>query len=366
MREPTPDECDDIRERLMRLGTPVPGSPDEVVVILCASRSGSSTTFRALRRSRDVVAPPGELEPYLNLTGTARGPDGSHNSREPSPRVLQELRGLARRDLWQWRATGIEPEQWRMRRVIQWPKKDFMGSLVTPQKMMGMPGVDEGCYDGAEDPTQPPVKVEEPPYVRPQPCKQPESLGGKTVLLKTPQHVYRRWIKELFPEAPVRTLHLTRNPAASINGLIDGWLHPHFTSHPGGPDFADWWSFDLPVEPGRMEGLSLPELAMLQWCEGNRSALFRNPDHTIQFEQLIAQPTVTLSRLCEEFGIQPPEQPKLPQVMSTEEPDPERWREREGLIKNVCQRSPVQELLDQLPYNSSMPWKSTATPKTAS
>jgi hypothetical protein len=50
--------------------------------------------------------------------------------------------------------------------------------------------------------------------------------------------------------------------------------------------------------------------------------------------------------------------------MSTEPPDADRWRKREGLIKNICQRPKAQSIVDQLPYTNDEPWKLTAEVKT--
>jgi hypothetical protein len=363
MTEPTADQRAAIKEHLFGLGEPLQGSPDQVILILCASRSGSSTTFRALRKSPDVVAPPGELEPYLNLTGTARRADGAHVAPKPRDKSLRELRFLARADLWQWSSSSIAPGQWRLRRKIQWPNQVFPYMMVSPQKMMAQPGVDEGCYDGADDPTRPPLKIEEPPYIRPAPCDKPDGLAGKTVLLKTPQHTYRRWIADLFPNADFKTLHLYRNPAASVNGLIDGWLHQHFTSHEGGPAFADWWSFDIPLAPLRMHDMSLPQIALTQWAKANEYALRREPDWSLPFEHVLSSPTGAIRRICSTFGIKLPKDSTLPQTMSTAPPDPDRWRKREGLIKNICQRPRVQRIVDQLPYMNDEPWKLSAEAK---
>ena len=41
-------------------------------------------------------------------------------------------------------------------------------------------------------------------------------------MIKTPSNAYRLpFIQALFPSARIRILHLVRNPAASINGLIE-------------------------------------------------------------------------------------------------------------------------------------------------
>lgn len=78
-------------------------------------------------------------------------------------------------------------------------------------------------------------------------------------MIKTPGNAYRLgFLRAAFPNARLRVLHLTRNPAASVNGLVDGWLHHGFHAYrldeplriTGYADVrpADrhWWKFDLP------------------------------------------------------------------------------------------------------------------------
>ena len=70
-------------------------------------------------------------------------------------------------------------------------------------------------------------RVEDTPLITQKRRALPEAqdLRDGTVLLKTSSHAYRiPLLRTLFPFAKFRFIVLTRNPLASVNGLMDGWL----------------------------------------------------------------------------------------------------------------------------------------------
>src|SRR5271166_436281 len=157
-------------------------------------------------------------------------------------------------------------------------------------------------------PIHPPL-LEDSPYVVQQPRQIPtgEDLRNGVVLLKTSSNAYRiPFLRALFPQAQWHWLVLTRNPAASLNGLMDAWLSPWFHSHHLG-DLAElsidgysnlhgkgksWWKFDLP--PGWLERRREPlqNICAFQWTSAYKS-IFRElgdsaePILRVKFEDLL-------------------------------------------------------------------------------
>jgi hypothetical protein len=161
--EPTrlqPEHLHSVRQQLLDTAQPVTGEPAQVIVLLSASRSGSSTVHDLLARCGGVAALPGEVEPYLRLTDNAQGIDGSNAV--TTFQQLNELRALVRADLRLWAQPRhlVHAGAWHQRRLL----------LQSPTGRE----LDAGWYDGA---TGPPVAdlpvLEEPPRDRPE-----EGAGG--------------------------------------------------------------------------------------------------------------------------------------------------------------------------------------------
>src|SRR5690606_2916237 len=79
----------------------------------------------------------------------------------------------------------------------------------------------------------------------------------------------------IFADHEVAFIHLTRNPAAAINGLLDGWDDRCFWQHqvPGrtGPSSSRNWCFDL--VDGWQHAEELIDLCQLQWAEPHQRIL---------------------------------------------------------------------------------------------
>ena len=140
-------------------------------------------------------------------------------------------------------------------------------------------------------PTGPPGPfiVEEPPFVciRPWRPASLDELQRMPVIVKTPSNVHRwDFLRGLFPSARIRVFHLTRNAAASINGLVDGWRYNGFYSHRSsnplriagysdrtGPFGEHWWKFDVP--PGWEDFAERPlvEVCAYQWLTAHQGTL---------------------------------------------------------------------------------------------
>lgn len=92
-------------------------------------------------------------------------------------------------------------------------------------------------FPGLRVPSGPPndiLTIEEPPFILLSPGSKVnrDDLVDKTLLLKTTVDCYRmHFVESLFPNAQIKIIYLIRNPLSSINGLYDGWLHRGFFSH---------------------------------------------------------------------------------------------------------------------------------------
>jgi hypothetical protein len=125
-----------------------------------------------------------------------------------------------------------------------------------------------------------PVIVEITPYVvlQPRPLKTP-ALPASVLLLKASSDPFRiRTMRSLFRGWDTRVLHLTRNPLASINGLLDGWAFPGFWQHDlsgvaGLPRKQRHWKFDLVDGWQSLSQAPLVSLAAAQWRVPNERIL---------------------------------------------------------------------------------------------
>ncbi len=99
-------------------------------------------------------------------------------------------------------------------------------------------------------------------------------LAELPVMLVTPRNAFRLpLLCTVFPNAEIRVVHLTRNPAAAVNGLIDGWRRHSFFSTPVDvplqiagytdryPGWGErWWCYDLPPGWRDWTTASLPQI----------------------------------------------------------------------------------------------------------
>jgi hypothetical protein len=224
--------------------------------------------------------------------------------------------------------------------------------------------------------------IEEVPFILIHPTRAVtlEELGSRPVVVKTPSNAYRiPFLRALFPNAKLRILHLTRNAAAAVNGLYDGWHHHGFFSHrlasplaicgyselhPGWGDC--WWNFDLP--PGWQEwtGRPLLEVCAFQWCSAHRALLDEEqelpPEDVLQirFEDITGTSEQRLAALAQTIHwLNVPLEPALvgaielglPPVMATAPPHPRRWLQRAAELQPVLRMQVVSETMERLGYH---------------
>ncbi len=382
-----------------------------VAVILTSSRSGSTLFKEALARHPGIVALDGEMEPLLALSGNGFGHDPacgsdaiatlqnlqvladnvfdglSVASDQLAPRAEQQAR-WTRRLLLQFPALFAEPVEYaRMQRALDEALAYVCshGAELTPhtasqvvlnsvfwRERWRIDYYDGGLGPGDARPFDQPDKIEEPPFVQPSPWRRrctEADVADKILLFKTPSDAYRPGLYEqLFPRADVRYLHLTRGYAASVNGLMDGWLSPvGFFAHDmaragiqlqiGG--YSDrfefgqrWWKFDLPPNWRDFTGAPLEEVCLNQWLSCHQHILDSGTRaYRIAFEDFLAAPAATLAQAGAWLGLSPaPAMDELPVTMATEAPAAGRWRKRSALLLPMVQRPAVAQIMRALDY----------------
>jgi len=381
-----------------------------VVVILSGSRGGSSLFKEMLSRHPCIASLDGELEPLLTLTG-----NGFHQSSDSDAieRVVnaEELANNILDEISFPSAELLDADRllrrWRNRLLLQFPghfldpdacdrlERSLKAALwqIDPgdrrseaelQRLVLSDVFSEepwrmGYYDGSAAQNlgqgffDEPLKIEEPPFVVPALRRRPltsDNAQDAVLLFKSPADAYRVGLYEqLFPNAEVSYIHLTRGFAQSVNGLMDGWLYPlGFFSHdvsrvgceldiPGYSDTVPfgrkWWKFDLPPNWREFTGSRLEDVCLNQWCSVHGAILRRGVRGLrVSFEDFIAAPASTLQRVTDQLGLPAMVlSGTLPVRMATEPPRAKRWQKRGPLLIGLSRRPEVRELMGLLGYS---------------
>lgn len=415
----------------------------EVVVVASSSRSGSSLLAELLSRSSKFLHFPGEINPLLRLASLAWPESGASDSLSPEQCTGQAVCDLEDHFAMEVGRPAAAREQSLLdgefeeefdenlfrRLCLQWPLETFMREEVSAARAEALaevrqlrgrpceweadlqlfhalflkeicgdhPAVKPYYYDldrtlvrdifpdlclTSGPPS--PVIVEEPPFilVRPWVRWQPANLLNHPVIIKTPSNAFRLgFLRALFPNARFRLLHLTRNPAASINGIYDGWRHWGFHSHYVGaqldvagysdarPGDRGWWKFDLP--PGWQEYTRSPleQICGFQWSSAQSSILeFARSSgvdyHRIRFEDILRDNESRLRiyrDFCRWMGDADEElldalsRPLSP-VMATAAPRQRRWQEKAEMLRRIINHSTIRSLSDALGYGDEAEW----------
>jgi hypothetical protein len=254
-------------------------------------------------------------------------------------------------------------------------------------------GIDPRYYDGAVDilgiadeppagPPDPALLIEEPPFIVPLPRQRlaPEVAMRKTLLLKSSVMAYRLLLlRRLFPQARIHLIHVRRNPAAAINGLIEGWHHWGFFSHNvedlSAPlqiaGYSDrypwgetWWNFDLPPGWHNLVRSSLADVCAFQWASAHRAILKyvdESPDTryiAVDFEDMVSGPSSRrrlYDRITQFLSVPriSPGRERMPPrpVMATSPPEPRRWRRNAESILPALSDPFVSEVARRLGYD---------------
>lgn len=373
-----------------RLNIPISGSWNEkvkkVVVLLSASRSGSSLVKTVLSQNNNVAYSSGEEEPWLLLT---KNSFPFIDSLLAKTRNKQKLLDYFHHDF------GINSDvidkerfaqRWRNRLLLQFPKitdkelqkiprlidNIFVSSVYNKnsirQFLQKFSGVNLGYYDlfgSKKTYYKEDVIIEQPPYVIPAYTKPllEKDYETKYFLFKSPQDSYRLGIWEaLFPKAKIFYIHLTRGFAQTINSLMDGWSYPAgFHAYDvslrnkkldiDGYHDSKWWKFDLPPNWMEYTNSSLEEVCLNQWHQANDYILKFDKDLlSVKFEDFISNPNQVLRNITDYIGMPPLKRVNLPLIMITKRPKRYRWHKRKSLLLEISETKKVKEMMGRLGY----------------
>ncbi|MGQ3050166.1 MAG: hypothetical protein ACT6S0_00135 [Roseateles sp.] len=382
-----------------------------VVVILSGSRGGSSLFKEALAQHPRIASLDGELEPLLALSGNGFNHNSASdeieqvaNAAELASSILDEISFASTEFL----DTHCLLRKWRNRLLLQFPSH-FANPDVYDRLQLSLRAAlsqfDQGdrrseaelqrlilstvfseqpwrisYYDGHTNPSDQcqrffdeALKIEEPPFVAPALRRRPlapAEVGDAVFLFKSPSDAYRIGMYEqLFPNAEVTYIHLTRGFAQSVNGLMDGWLYPlGFFSHdlssigcelaiPGYSDIVPfgrrWWKFDMPPNWRKFIDSRLEDVCLNQWRSVHEAVLRSGVcSLRVAFEDFVAAPASTLRRVTDHLGLPTIVLPgALPVRMATEPPRSRRWQKRGPLLTDLGRRPEVREMMELLGYS---------------
>ena len=382
----------------------------DVVVILTASRGGSSLFKEALTRSHELLFTSGEESPFLMLTenefpfvdSDELAPGKIKRKNELVSNIFDDL-GLKLANI-----DDLNMDEFidlmRKRLLLQIPSYEFDLSKENLESIFVRLFEDHrfwaGNYDelirkflieltkgdnknwlffydtfldGPKELHYPlDFKIEDTPFVVPKLKKKlrVSDLKNHSLVFKTPQNAYRiGMFEELFPNANIKYIHMTRGFAQSVNGLMDGWLHNKgfFAKNVAINDYElniknysdvkpygkKWWKFDMPPNWTDTIDLPLAEVCLNQWASAHEYTLRAKSDlncMTIKFEDFLNGPQKTMNRVTEFIGISPVSVSSLPLVMITKKPKPHRWHKRKYLIRELAKQSRVKSLMSDLNY----------------
>jgi hypothetical protein len=364
---------------------------DSVLLVATAPRGGSSLLFDILRHHEGTCSLDGEHDRWFTLNGIchpALNSDVVPADFESFDRetlltdLLAEVGATERSGDHAHRVDNTI-----VRLPLQFPDRDlpyerirerlFEGaSLDEILEELGIPPLqyDEYAERDANSPFETQT-IEDRPFVSSHRHKRGLTADDfeRTLLLKASGDAYRLpWIREqLFPETDVKVVHLTRNPAASINGLYDGWrLNRGFQTYDVGDLDLDGydgslWCYDLP--PGWVSDGNLIDVCLLQWTQAHRHILDGRGAFEdvlrVRFEDLLTDTRDTIEEIVEfadlgESTLLSENVGNPNKVMTTKEPRHARWRDREDLVESALDRADetYTEVVEELGYAGESEW----------
>jgi hypothetical protein len=364
----------------------------KVVVILTASRSGSTLMKSILSQSNNIAYLSGEEEPYYILTKNAF--PWTESDAFTNVKDKQKLLDIMFSDMginipfidvrrtaidWQKRILYQYPEmKQELHELIESKVHEFYGNSNNYEKSTRdfinsfMPDK-RGYYDLFANDKQEfteSIKIEEPPFVIPSKKRSfTEKDASKfPLLLKTPQDCYRIGLfEQLFPNAEIKYIHLSRGFAQTINGLLDGWhsktgffahnmisqdIKLNIDGYSNVHDYGNWWKFDLPPNWREFTDKPLEDVCLNQWLSAHDAILESKVDALrVKFEDFLISPQEIANDICDYIGIPHVEIGVMPIVMSTDIPSLFRWKKREQLFTWLSKDVKIQDMMYRLGYS---------------
>jgi hypothetical protein len=397
-----------------------------VLVVVSSSRGGSTLVGELFRRSPGFLTLPAEINPLFVVAGlesaacdrtTALAGEIAAEIGRPAPTLPPEARqGFATNLAWrltaQWPAAGIDPDEvdrWVDDTLCElaaadpaWSPPAFPDRVTFHLGLLARvrsahPTVNPWYYDIPADrvreafpdvpePEGPPGEhlVEMPPFVLLGPWQRaaPDHLSSAPLILTTPRNAFRlSFIRSLFPSARMQVLHLVRNPAAAVNGLIDGWRHRGFFNTAvetrleitGYSDeflrWGDrWWNYDFWPGWEDWAGAPLAAVCAQQWRTHHEAVLdwvarTGVEHHRLRFDDVVGgdrqrrRAFGALAAWLDEGRVHDLSRLKLPPLMATVPPMPGRWARRAPSVLSAVTTGPVRDLADRLGCGDPSGWR---------
>ncbi|RDI71859.1 sulfotransferase family protein [Halopelagius longus] len=364
---------------------------DGVLLIATAPRGGSSLLFDILRHHEGTCSLDGEHDRWFTLHGI--GYPALESDVVPADFESFDRERLLTDLLAEVGATDRPGDRTHrvdntlVRLPLQFPERELPYEQIGEQLLEGASldeilegfGIPPLQYDEyAERDASSPFEaetIEDRPFVSSHRYKRGLTADDfdRTLVLKASGDAYRLpWIREqLFPETDVKVVHLTRNPAASINGLYDGWqLNRGFQTYDVGDLDIDGydgslWCYDLP--PGWVREGDLVDVCLMQWAQAHRHILDTRDAFDgvlrVRFEDLLTDTRSTVEEIVDFADLGASEllsenvgNPN--KVMTTKEPRHARWRDREEFVKSALAEAdePYTEVVRELGYTEESEW----------
>lgn len=219
--------------------------------------------------------------------------------------------------------------------------------------------------------------IAETPFVFPHRNKrslQEKDFTDSTLLLKTSVDAYRiPWVKSIFNQSNVKIVHLTRNPASAMNGLIDGWktnrgFFTYSIPELEIKDYDRWdlWNYDLPPTWPSLKKNHLLSVVWEQWSQAHKYIIEttrRDKEEVlrVKFEEFIENRQEVLTQVLQFAGLDSQDSffqehtRNLNEVMTTKKPRKYRWKDREQEILTTLNDQDL-SLLETLDYKDRSQW----------
>lgn len=353
----------------------------QIIVILSASRSGSSVIFNALVNSPGIVAPAGEHEPWLTLSYNKfpfSDSDQIINIKNKS-RLLTLIRNdllIREKRVNSKKYSGIIHNRMVIRDcdtsylykkfLKNLNKKSYidhfyhkeieyiLNSIKNNNPPCSLNEINNGAFT---------IPIENPPLITPPLARLAtlKEISKSKLVFKSPSDSYRPGFYEaLFPNANIKYIHLTRGFAQTVNGLMDGWQmnETDFISNPVGilnklniEDYSitdiskTYWCFDLFSGWQEYSNKSLLRICCQQWLRAHES-IINNYKNVIklEFEQFYYQPKKFFSKLSEITELNFAGHDWGQNIMATETPSEFRWLKRSTIFRNIDKLVPNNEI----------------------
>jgi hypothetical protein len=403
-----------------------------VILLLSSSRGGSTFLAELLKQTNQILSLQGEHVPLYKMHGYSFPANAlesdqatcvqSENFSQLSRDFVAEMGvgfsevpferyalDAASRLVIQWPQLSISAQEWisYLRRAyrglllkgIQWNTGrlflDLFGLLLKEGHNVNPYYYDISIEQLRESfphqtfpqgPPSPDFCVEEPPFIVVRMRRPPtvEEFKNKPLLLKASLDAYRvPFLRQIFPNARFKVIHLTRNSAATVNGLYDGWLDRGFFSHnvqshnllsiTGYSDVYEWgkhwWNFDLPPGWTTVKDHPLEYVCAFQWYSAHLSIIKQLSDNGIEYIRIKWEDIIrsapdrwtTLRNLMAflhiefDWALQHFAQ-EMPVVMATAIPSHRRWLARKKQIMPAISQDTIAQLAHELGYSSEEDW----------